>query len=84
MYPNIYFPSIKNNFKIKVKDGMEYHFREAIKSFDSNVKITSLSTFLMVETKVPESEIRGFTSVKSIQLLKEDQNGITFINNTAY
>lgn len=66
MYGGGWFGTVRNRFKVFVKPGFDPHFKEVMKTFDSEVSIVDKSTFYLVETKIEMQEIQGFTMVKNV------------------
>lgn len=59
-----------NSFKIYTHEGKEEHFKTAIKAFDPEARIVKqVENCFEIETKLFNTDIRVFTSVKTIQQL---------------
>lgn len=62
-----------NEYKVSINPGSETNFKYALRSFDPSSKITPSGTSFLVQTTVSLEEVRGFTSVKSVEEANHEQ-----------
>ncbi len=55
-------------YSVKIKSGMEPHFKSVLRSFDSKDTIQDMGNYYIVVTDVKESELKNFTSVKYMSI----------------
>lgn len=60
------YNSSNNKFKVFVKDGFDPHFKTCLRAFDPDAILHDMQTHYIVETKIEESEIKGWTTVKNV------------------